>query len=219
MSDAQIAAAQQEACEAQADVLEQHWEADRRAREFAETLPADAPADIGATATSQAGWQAGGDKEAAWAMDLIARATAERDRIRRNAQEAIEQIQAKALRDEARSTHTIDFFTGKLITYRRTLEEHNPKLPKTYPLPNGDLCVRAGRTSVKVIDEGALVDWLLEHRPSGVTYKPKVTALKDLPRSGELIVDEDGAPVPGVVEVTAEPTYSVKPTAPEPEPF
>jgi len=197
-----------------ADVLEQNHEADRTAALLADELGFDAR-----TPEAQQAWEVDGDNTAQWAIDKIAAATEERDRIRRNAQDAIEQIQAKALRDEARSTRTIEFMTGKLIDYRRRLEAENPKLPKTYPLPNGDLCVRAGRPSVKVIDEGAFVDWAVDHAPQALTYKPKVTGLKHLDRGPDgVLVTDAGEQVPGVREVQGEPSYSVKPNV-QPEPF
>jgi len=206
-----------EASEAVADQIEQAWLADQAAEALADEL-GDLDDRVGRTATAQQAWNIDGDKTAMWAIGKLHDATEERDRIRRNAQHQIEQIQAKALRDEARSTRTIEFMTGKLISYRRQLEAVNPKLPKTYRLANGDICVRAGRASVKVIDESAFVDWASDNRPSALSYKPKVSALKDLPRSGERIIDEDGATIPGVVEVVSDPSYSVKPSVNE-EPF
>lgn len=136
MSDA----AEIEASEAIADQIEQAWQDDQAAEALADDLGDDAP--IGRTATAQQHWQIDGDNTAMWAIGKIHDATEERDRIRRNAQHQIEQIQAKALRDETGSTRTIEFMTGKLIAYRRQLEQENPRLPKTYRLANGDLCVR-----------------------------------------------------------------------------
>lgn len=204
-----------EASEAIADQIQQAWEHDRTAEALADELGDDAP--IGRTATAQQAWEVDGDNTAMWAIDKIHTATEERDRIRRNAQHQIEQIQAKALRDEATATRTIDYMTGKLIAYRRRLEAANPKLPKTYRLANGDLTVRAGRASVKVIDESAFVDWATDNRPSALTYKPKVSALKDCARTddGYLVVKDSGEIIPGVVEITAEPTYTVKPSVTE----
>lgn len=214
MSDA--APEREAAYEAAADHLETSHAHDQAARLLADEL-GDA---IGETPAAQQAWEVDGDKTAMWAVDRIATATEERDRIRRNAQHAIEQIQAKAITDEAVSTRTIEFMTGKLIAYRRRLEDQNPKLPKTYRLANGDLCVRAGRASVKVIDESAFVDWANEHAPQALTYKPKVSALKDCDRTddGQLVVRESGEIVPGVIEVEGDPSYSVKPSV-NPEPF
>lgn len=214
----EIERAEIEASEAVADLIQHAWEDDQAAQAFADELGDDAP--IGYTATAQQHWEIDGDNTAMWAIDKIHTATEERDRIRRNAQHQIEQIQAKALRDEAGSTRTIEFMTGKLIAYRRHLEQDNPKMPKTYRLANGDLTVRAGRASVKVIDESAFVDWATDNRPSALTYKPKVSALKDMDRAedGSLVDPDTGEIIPGVLEVTADPTYSVKPSVTE-EPF
>lgn len=212
-------AAQIEASEALADQIEQAWLSDQDAADMADLWGDDAP-DIGRTAQSQAGWEPGGDREAEWAIDMVLRGETERDRIRANAQAAIERIQAKALRDEARSVRTVEFFTSKLIGYRRRMEAENPKLDKTFHLANGDLCVRAGRKSVQVDDESAYIDWAIESAPQAVTYKPKVSGLKDLPRQdGQIIDPSSGEPVPGVREVVGSPTYSVKPSATTEEPF
>lgn len=209
---------QTEASEAIADAIETAWLDDQAAEALADELGDDAP--IGRTACAQQAWDIDGDNTAMWAIGKLHDATEERDRIRRNAQHQIEQIQAKALRDEARSTRTIEFMTGKLIAYRRRLEAAHPKLAKTYRLANGDIIVRAGRASVKVIDESAFVDWACDNRPSALTYKPKVSALKDMDRAddGHLVHPETGEIIPGVVEVAGEPSYSVKPSIAE-EPF
>ena len=80
--------------------------------------------------------------------------------------------------------------------------------------------MRAGRSSVKVMDETAFVAWAIDNAPDALSYKPKVSALKDMDRAddGHLVAPDTGEIVPGVVEVVGEPTYSVKPAATE-EPF
>lgn len=203
-----------EAAEFAADQIEAAWEDDRNA----EALADEVGDDIGRTSHAQQAWEVDGDNTAMWAIGKLDAAIAERDRIRRNAQYQIEQIQAKALRDEAVSTRTIDFMTAKLVGYRRRLEADNPQLPKTYRLANGDLCVRAGRPSVRVIDESAFIDWATDNQPSALSYKPKVSALKDLGRVDGQIIDSNGEPVPGVIEVAGEPSYTVKPSTQE-DPF
>lgn len=205
-----------EAAEAQADALEADWLNEQHDQTLAEALAADRD-DLATTEARQA-WRIDGDNTASWALRKLAAMEAERDRIRRAAQAEIDRVQAWATAAEAGPNRAIEFFTGKLIDYRRDLEEQNPKLAKTYKLPAGDIAVRAGRPSVKVVDESAFVDWAVDHAPQALTYKPKVTGLKDLPRSGEQIIDGNGEPVPGVVEITAPPSYSVKPCI-QPEPF
>ena len=71
------------------------------------------------------------------------------------------------------------------------------------------------------VDETAFVAWAIDNAPDALSYRPKVSALKDMDRAddGHLVEPETGELVPGVVEVTADPTYSVKPATPEPEPF
>lgn len=213
MSDA----AQTEAAEAAADALEHQWYESQADLTLTEALAADRP-EL-ATPEARQAWTIDGDNTAVWALRKLA---AQRDEIERiDAAADAEILRVKAWAEEAKRgpERAAAFFEGRLIRYRRDLEDHNPNLPKTYRLPAGELLVRAGRTSVKVVDESAFVDWANENAPQALTYKPKVSALKDLPRSGERIIDVHGEPVPGVVEITAEPTYSVKPVTPEPEPF
>jgi len=209
---------QTEAAEAQADQLEQDWLNQQGYLSLVEALAADGP-DIGQTEEARQAWRIDGDNTAVWALRKLAAQEAEIERIRRTAQAEIERVQAWALTAENGPARAADFFRSKLIDYRRRLEADNPALPKTYRTPAGDIAVRAGRTSVKVIDESQFVDWAVDHKPSALTYKPKVTGLKDFPRSGEQIIDpETGEAVPGVASHTADPTYSVKPST-EPEPF
>ena len=109
MSDA----AEIEASEAIADQIEQAWRDDQAAEALADDLGDDAP--IGRTATAQQHWQIDGDKTAMWAIGKIHDATEERDRIRRNAQHQIEQIQAKALRERTRRLNLPCCYCGEPI--------------------------------------------------------------------------------------------------------
>lgn len=216
MNDPLLDAAEQEAAEFAADRMEQDFLAQQADLTLAEALAADR-GDL-ATPEAREAWAIDGDNTAVWALRKLAAQRDEIDRIDAAADAEIARIkqwQEDAKRGPERAAA---FFEGKLIAYRRDLEEHNPNLPKTYRLPVGDICVRAGRSSVRVTDESAFIDWAADNRPSALTYKPKVSALKDLPRSGERIIDETGEPVPGVVELTADPSYSVKPSVQE-DPF
>lgn len=152
------------------------------------------------------------DAAAQWALGKLAAHTAERDRIRRNAQAEVERIQAKALDDERPVTDKIEWFEGELTGYLRRLRDADPTL-KTYKLPSGNLAHRKGRTSTKVTDAAAFVEWAITAAPAALNVSPLVSVLT--PAHGFIrtaegtIVTADGEPVPGVEIVTAEDTYSV----------
>lgn len=155
------------------------------------------------------GWQGiTDDPLAAWAMDKLAEAHAERDRLRRNAQAYIDQIQADALRDESPLTDRIAWFEGELRAYFEGL----PGDPSTYKLPNGQIQRRKGRTSTKVVDADEFLAWAAEHLPDAVKRTPLVSALKGATRTDDgTVVTDGGEIVPGVEIVTAEPTVTIKP--------
>ena len=211
MSDA----GQIEAAEAQADQLEHDWWQVQADLTLAEALAADRP-ELAEPAAREA-WQIDGDNTAVWALRKLAAQRDEIDRIDRIADAEIDRVKRWAEDAKRQPERAAAFFEAKLIDYRRDLETYDPALPKTYRLPAGDICVRAGRASVKVIDESAFVDWACDNRPSALTYKPKVSALKDCDRAddGHLVDTATGELIPGVVEITADPTYSVKPSVSE----
>lgn len=163
-----------------------------------------------------------GDRLANWALGKLAAAQAEDDRLRQLAE--AERARVTEWEDDARRAvrHDIDFFTGKLIDYRRQLEADDPKLPRTYKLPGGSITVRAGRDRLTVTDEAALVEWALEHPEMGaLSMKPLTSKLADLPRvvfedegPGCVIDTTTGAAIPGVVVTPGQPTYGVRPAAP-----
>lgn len=153
------------------------------------------------------------DTLAQWALGKLSAYTAERDRIRRNAQAEVERIQAKALADEKPITDKIDHWTQELIGYRHRLEADRPDLAKTYKLPGGNLVRRAGRKSTVVRDSAAFVEWAIKAAPAALNISPLVSVLT--PAHGFIRTDEgaivtaDGEAVPGVEIVTADDTYSV----------
>lgn len=156
-------------------------------------------------------WVCDDDDKAGWALRKLAAAEAERERIKRLAQAEIARIEAWATDADRQVARDVDFFTSQLIGYRRRLEASDPKLPKTYKLPAGSIARRAGRTSVKVVDERAFVEWAYEAKPDALTMRPKVSALADYPDTSGYIVDPDtGEQVPGVERVRGDDHYEVK---------
>ena len=165
--------------------------------------------DLRAERGTPTGWQGViDDSTAAWALARIAEKVTEIDRIRRNAQAYIDQIQADALRDEKPLTDAVAYFEGELRRYYETL----PGQPSTYKLPTGKIERRAGRPSTKVTDDVAFLAWAAESCPAAVKRTPLVSALKDFARTDDgALVTPDGEPVPGVEVVVGEPTVSIKP--------
>ena len=166
--------------------------------------------DVRAERGTPSGWQGViDDSTAAWALARIAEKVTEIDRLRRNAQAYIDQIQADALRDEKPLTDAVAYLEGELRRYYESL----PGQPSTYKLPTGKIERRAGRPSTKVTDAAAFLAWAVERCPAAVKRTPLVSVLKDFARTDDgALVTPDGEPVPGVEVVVGEPTVSIKPT-------
>lgn len=163
-------------------------------------------------------WRIDGDRMAAWALRRIAEHQTEVDRLQQAAQADIDAVQAW-LADATRGPKgSIAYLEAALIDYRRRLETDNPKLPKTYKLPGGDLTRRAGRISFVVADEDALIDWAETHDPTLLRRRAVVTPLKGSGYEIVVSVDEpvgrvvtaDGEVVPGVEVPAPADTYAVK---------
>lgn len=150
------------------------------------------------------------DSLAVWAISHLGRYQRELDRLRRNTQELIDQIQTKATEDERVVLDKIAWFTGQLVDYRRQLEAANPYLAKTYKLPNGNLSVTAGRKRTVITGKDELVAWALENAPEVLSHDPRVSHMADWPRADDgRILSPDGEPVPGVEVQCGEPSYKV----------
>lgn len=158
-------------------------------------------------------WQITSDDQAGWALRKMARAQAERARIKDQATAELDRIEQWAKEADAAAAHDEQFFAGKLVEYRRRLEDADPKLPATYKLPWGTLARRKGRESVIVEDADALTSWALDNAPELLRYSPDKKALGDLPRTPDgAPVSSDGEPVPGVTVQRADDRYEVKAT-------
>lgn len=154
-------------------------------------------------------WRVDGDKTATWALGKLKAARAEAERLRANAKELIEEIQFQLGLDLKGPEDDASFFESALIEYRRTLEDANPKLPKTYKLPLGRLKTRVGSKSTLVSDPDALVAWLTEHgKTEAVKAEPRVSVVKEL--FPELVDPESGERLPGVEFLMGDDTYTVE---------
>lgn len=179
-------------------------------------LNEDAP-DLGESPET---YRIGGDKEATWALRKIAQAEAEIARIRQQAIAETTRINEWGAAAERGPQSTVDFFTGKLIEYRRLLEDANPHLPQTYKVVGGRIARRKGRASTKVTEPDLFVKWAQQNAPDAVKVTPLVSALASWKRTdaGEL-VSPDGETVPGVQEVRSDDVYQVKAEAETASPF
>lgn len=167
------------------------------------------------------------DAMADWALRKIAHAEAERTRLRCLAEQRIDDIRGwleVALRP---LDHDIEFFTHHLITYRRELEDQDPKLAKTYKLPSGAIKRRAGRDRTVVVDQQAFTAWALDNLPEALKIDPRVSALADARfatnvvdgEGGHLFDRETSAMVPGVEIIEGADTYSVVAELPRSDEF
>jgi hypothetical protein len=127
------------------------------------------------------GWDITDDGRADWALEQIKAAQDEIARVKALAQAKRDQVNQFEQDACAGPENTIEFFTGLLIRYRRELEVQNPKLPKTYRLPAGNVVRRAGSVSVEVTDLDEFVLWAQDNEPEALEIKPKVSQLRSKP--------------------------------------
>lgn len=137
---------------------------------------------------------------------LNAIATAERDRIN--------EWQTREARPHA---DNVARWTALLVDYRKYLDELDPKTPAHYTLPDGTLKRTKGRQSVEVLDEGEFIAHAESHDMADLVHVKKSVdkaALKKLRAVDQgngvaVIAGVDGFPLPGVVLVTPEDSYTV----------
>lgn len=150
------------------------------------------------------------DSLASWAFRKLAAYQREVDRIRRNAQEQLDAIQAKARRDEKTAADKVAWFRSELVAYRHKLEAERPDLPGTYKLPFGDLTRRKGSLSVIVDDPAVALPWVRENAPEALGDSIKVSTFRGWKRTDDgQIVSPAGELVPGVVEKRGPDSYGI----------
>ena len=170
-------------------------------------------------------WEPQNDEEAEWAMQMLARAHRELERIQAAADTKREQIDAWQERASVGPLAAAERFEQKLVGYRKRLEREDPHLRLTYPLPSGVIKRRAGATRVNITDEQAFISWALSNDDSAVKVVPVLSAIKGagyrtvIPKEtlkksdGGVteVVSLDGEVVPGVEIEVGPPIYGVKP--------
>lgn len=160
-------------------------------------------------------WRIDNDELAAWALRKLAAAQEERDRIKRAAEAEKTRIDVWAADADRQVARDVDFFTARLVEYRRMLEAENPGLPKTYKLPAGSICRRLGSESVVVEDPESFTGWALDSAREALRFSPDKALLKTWVRKDDgSVVSPDGEVVPGVSVQRGEDRYEVRPAAP-----
>lgn len=186
------------------------------------------PDDLADGWDSDDAWRCRDDNTAARLLARLAAETAEVDRIHTIAQARRDEFtewEAAATRPRLAAIERIE---GHLIAYRRLLEENDPGLRKTLPLPGGALTRRSSAQRVEIDDEDAVAAWCAEHAPDVVTVETRrkidKRALLAVGMLPELSGDEDPhvehrvalsdpfgnrPPVPGVQIVKPADRYAV----------
>ncbi len=141
------------------------------------------------------------DAQADWALDKIAEAQAERDRLQRACQMRIDQFNSKI--DEADRAYERD--TGYLLSllsdYFDTVPHKSTKTQDTYSLPSGKLVYKKpSQTAVK--DDTALLAWVRVNAPDYVqtVCKAQWGALKKVCKTNgdRFVFPDTGEVVDGV---------------------
>lgn len=183
------------------EILEELFEAD----------PPDAPDPFDDDAPL---WMVTDDAAAGWCMRKIARANEELMRFQEAADYEVARIRRRLDEVSSPLARTIGFFEGRLVEYRRRLEDESPDLPLTYKLPHGDITRRAGRAKTVVTNEPELTAWALQWAPETVSVKPLTSRLKDerfaVTEEGRVVDKNTGELVPGVQVTVGSPSYGVK---------
>ncbi|MGI5885423.1 MAG: host-nuclease inhibitor Gam family protein [Candidatus Spyradocola sp.] len=160
-----------------------------------------------------AGFVIDDDAKADWALEKIAEAEAERDRLHRVCQMRIDQFKAKMDEADRDCERERTYFLGLLSNYFDRVPHKATKTQETYALPSGKLVYR--RPSMAAVkDDAALLAWARVSAPEYVetVSKAKWGELKKVlkvsgdryiyPETGEVV---DGARLeetPGRFEVS-----------------
>lgn len=141
------------------------------------------------------------DSQADWAIEKIAEAKAEYERLVAVCDERIAQFEARKQDAEAAYTQTLSYMSGLLSDYFDTVPHKTTKTQETYALPSGKLVFkRPAKKPVK--DDSALLEWVKANAPEYVetTEKTRWNDLKKrlMESNGRYIDMETGEVVDGV---------------------
>ncbi len=180
---------------------------------LAAEVPPDGAPDLDDDETA-ALWQVADDFAANWALRKVGQANRELVRLQEAAEHEIAAINQWLEAASAPHLRTVSFFTGRLVDYRRHLEDENPDLPLTYKLPGGALTRRAGRARTVLLDEDALVEWATANHPEAVARKALPSKVTRADRfttneNGDVVDTSTGEIVPGLRVTVGGPTYGV----------
>lgn len=153
------------------------------------------------------------DDRANWALRKLAIHKQERERINAQAEAEINRVANWATEAMKPIDDSVAFLEGMLESYFRNLRKDGYD-KASYKLPAGTLKRSAGRASIEIENEEALLEWVKENHPEWVHTKiseavPKSVLAKEM-RDGK-IVTEDGEVVPGVAVVEPRETYKAIP--------
>lgn len=141
-----------------------------------ETIAAEVTPDEPVLATDWWPGRIEADEHAMWCMRKLRAHRAEIDRIRRNAQAAIDEIQSKAAADEKAVAASADWHEAQLVSYMVRLNAADPKL-KTYKLPLGNLTARSAKPKPVVADKDAFAEWARTSAPEALRMTPALSVI------------------------------------------
>jgi hypothetical protein len=195
------------------------------------SLPDGAP-DTEAPEEERQRYRLGGDREASWALMKLAKAEAEKGRIRTLAEDERSRIDQWEAEASAGPRRDADYFRSLLFEYHVGLLkeevaalEAEGKTPaeawakarrKTYRLPAGTLTARKGGEGVEVEDAAAFEAWVRKNpeanvvlaavKPDKVTVKQQTEHTPD----GTIVIDGDEV-VPGLRWYADPPSFTATP--------
>lgn len=138
-----------------------------------------------------------------WAGRKIVQAQARIDEAKAYRVKVLAKLDAQVAREEARARPVIEFMEAMLTDWLRREIDADPKGAKSRSLPSGVTVKRvAGRESLVVEDEEALIGWALANEPQLLKYTPKVADIK-------AAVKIDGLAVPGVALTRGEDSFKL----------
>jgi hypothetical protein len=149
--------------------------------------------------------------QANWALKKLKKRYQTREENKKLMDEEIEKIKSWYEEEDKKIQRNIDFFTGLLEEYHRSLYAQDPSI-KTISLPYGKTKIRDIGEEY-VYDDDALVKWLLKNAPEYIEMEPKIKKAelkKKLKEHNGKAVLDTGEVVDGIALVERPPKFSVE---------